>query len=146
MQRSIELNDNRAVFRSRLILDEDLAVRSAGHGGIYRDLGFERLALIEGYQAISADPEQLLQPSTARGSLRQLAVTRDRAGERAVPVPASAAAQPVARSGQLGQASLFLDSATGPSDVSFNEFTPLFDLGSAAHPGIRGHRWQRYLG
>ncbi len=53
MQRSIALNDNRAIFRSRLLLDEDLAVRSAGLGGIYRNLGFERLALIEGYQAIA---------------------------------------------------------------------------------------------
>ena len=29
MQTSITLNDNRAVYRSRLLLDEDLAARSA---------------------------------------------------------------------------------------------------------------------
>jgi hypothetical protein len=39
IQKSIELNDNRAVFRSRLMLDEDLAVRSASLGRVYSDLG-----------------------------------------------------------------------------------------------------------
>ena len=32
LQQSIALNDNRAVYRSRLLLDEDLASRSAGVG------------------------------------------------------------------------------------------------------------------
>jgi hypothetical protein len=46
LQKSIELNDNRAVFRSRLLLDQDLAARSASLGRIYNDLGFQQLALI----------------------------------------------------------------------------------------------------
>ena len=37
VQKSIELNDNRAVYRSRLLLDQDLATRGADLAGIYRD-------------------------------------------------------------------------------------------------------------
>ncbi|UCE79854.1 MAG: FecR domain-containing protein, partial [Nitrospiraceae bacterium] len=35
MQKAIELNDNRAIYRSKLLLDEDLAARSAGLARIY---------------------------------------------------------------------------------------------------------------
>jgi tetratricopeptide (TPR) repeat protein len=56
LQRSIELNDNRAVFRSRLLLDQDLATRGADLAGIYRDLGFDQAALDEGYKSVNSDP------------------------------------------------------------------------------------------
>lgn len=56
IQRSIELNDNRAPFRSRLLLNEDLAARGAGLGRIFRDLGFERLGLPVGSASLAADP------------------------------------------------------------------------------------------
>jgi tetratricopeptide (TPR) repeat protein len=56
LQKSIDLNDNRAVYRSRFLLDSDLAARSASLGRIYRDLGFERLALVEGWKSSSSDP------------------------------------------------------------------------------------------
>ena len=56
LQRSISLNDNRAVYRSRLLLDEDLAARSASLGRIYDDLGFQQLALVEGWKSVNADP------------------------------------------------------------------------------------------
>ena len=48
IQKAIELNDNRAVYRSSLQLDSDLAARSANLGRIYSDLGFQQLALVEG--------------------------------------------------------------------------------------------------
>jgi tetratricopeptide (TPR) repeat protein len=41
MQKAISLNDNRAVYRSRLLLDDDLAARSASLGRIFSDLGFQ---------------------------------------------------------------------------------------------------------
>ena len=56
LQRAIELNDNRAVYRSRLLLDEDLAARSASLGRIYDDLGFRQLALAEGSKSVNTDP------------------------------------------------------------------------------------------
>jgi hypothetical protein len=40
LQKAIELNDNRAVYRSRLLLDSDLAARSAALARIYSDFGF----------------------------------------------------------------------------------------------------------
>ena len=45
MQKAIELNDDRAVYRSKLLLDSDLAARSASLARIYTDLGFQDLAL-----------------------------------------------------------------------------------------------------
>ena len=56
LQQSIALNDNRAVYRSRLLLDSDLAARSASLARIYQDLGFEQLALVEGWKSLDADP------------------------------------------------------------------------------------------
>ncbi len=56
MQRSIELNDNRAVYRSRFLLDQDEAARSASLARIYDDLGFQQRALVEGWISVNADP------------------------------------------------------------------------------------------
>ena len=56
MQKAIELNDNRAVYRSRLLLDSDLAARSAALGQIYNDLGFQQLGLVEGWKSVNTDP------------------------------------------------------------------------------------------
>jgi tetratricopeptide (TPR) repeat protein len=56
LQRSIERNNNRAVYRSHLLLDQDLATRSADVAGIYRDLGFDQAALVEGYKSANTDP------------------------------------------------------------------------------------------
>src|SRR5260221_2337623 len=39
LERSKELNENRSVFRSRLLLDQDQAVRGANLAAIYRDAG-----------------------------------------------------------------------------------------------------------
>ena len=59
VQKSIELNDNRAVYRSRLLLDQDLATRGADLAGIYRDLGFNQAALDQGYKSVNTDPSNL---------------------------------------------------------------------------------------
>ncbi len=56
MHQAIELNDNRGVYRSDLLLDEDLAARSASLGRIYNDLGFQQLGLVEGWKSVSEDP------------------------------------------------------------------------------------------
>ncbi|NND71542.1 MAG: TonB-dependent receptor [Rhodothermales bacterium] len=56
LQQSIELNDNRAVYRSRLALDEDLAVRGASITRIYENLGFNQLAQIEASRSLRLDP------------------------------------------------------------------------------------------
>ena len=56
LQSSIERNNNRAVYRSRLRLDEDLAARGTELSRIYSDLGFEELALVEGWKSLDVDP------------------------------------------------------------------------------------------
>ena len=55
-QRAIRLNNNRAVYRSRLSLDGDRAVRGTHLSRIYGDLGFEQLALAEGWKSVDLDP------------------------------------------------------------------------------------------
>ena len=56
LQKSIALNDNRAVYRSRFLLDQDNASRNANLGGIYQDLGFEQLAVQQGIKSINKNP------------------------------------------------------------------------------------------
>ena len=56
LQKSIDLNDNRGVYRSRLLLDEDLAARAATLGRIYNEVGFTELGLQEGWQSVNRDP------------------------------------------------------------------------------------------
>src|SRR5207249_320393 len=46
LQASIARNDNRAVYRSRLLLDQDRAVRGSDLARIYNDLGFDHLGLV----------------------------------------------------------------------------------------------------
>lgn len=126
LQTSIQLNDNRAIYRSRLQLDEDLATRSASLGRIFNDLDFQHLALVEGYKSLDRD-------STNYSAHRLLADNY--------------AAKPrheIARVNELLQAQLFqplnltpiqarlaetntafFDGA-GPATLAFNEFNPLF--------------------
>jgi tetratricopeptide (TPR) repeat protein len=56
VQKSIELNNNRAVYRSKLLLDQDLATRSVSLARIFDDLGFQQLALVEGWKSVNLDP------------------------------------------------------------------------------------------
>ena len=56
LEKSIALNDKRAVYRSRFLLDEDQAARSVNQARIYRDLGFDQLALVEAYKSLAVDP------------------------------------------------------------------------------------------
>lgn len=56
LQTSVELNDNRAVYRSRFLLDQDLASRGASVGAIYQSLGFPRLAELEAWKSLSINP------------------------------------------------------------------------------------------
>jgi Tfp pilus assembly protein PilF len=48
-------NDNRSLFRSRLMLDEDLAVSSANLASIYRDAGMTDVSVREASRAVTYD-------------------------------------------------------------------------------------------
>jgi outer membrane receptor protein involved in Fe transport len=54
LRQSIQRNDNRHVFRSRLLLDEDRAVRGANLASLYRDAGMEEVARREAARAVDA--------------------------------------------------------------------------------------------
>lgn len=56
LQKSIELNENRAVYRSKLLLDEDLATRDTSLARVYEDLGFDQLAQIEASKSLTLNP------------------------------------------------------------------------------------------
>ena len=55
LERSEELNDNRSVYRSGLLLDQDQAVRSANLARIYQEAGMDNVALREASRAVSYD-------------------------------------------------------------------------------------------
>lgn len=55
LEKSQDLNDNRSVYRSRLLLDQDRAVRSANLATIYRDAGMTDVGMREASRAVSRD-------------------------------------------------------------------------------------------
>src|SRR5260370_41579921 len=55
LEQSKTLNDNRSVFRSRLLLDQDQAVRGANLASIYRDAGMFDRSVQEASRAVNYD-------------------------------------------------------------------------------------------
>lgn len=55
-EQSIALNDNRAVYRSRLLLDDDLAVRNSNIGATYAELGLRDVARAHASRSLAANP------------------------------------------------------------------------------------------
>ena len=93
LQRSISLNDNRAVYRSRLLLDEDLAARSASLGTDLRRPGIPAAGPRGRVEVGQHRPGELLRAPVPGGLLRRAAPARDRPGKRAAAVAAAPADQ-----------------------------------------------------
>ncbi|MEO5802820.1 MAG: FecR domain-containing protein [Verrucomicrobiota bacterium] len=55
LEKSQELNDNRRVYRSQFLLDQDRAVRSASLAAIYRDAGMTDVSVREASRAVTDD-------------------------------------------------------------------------------------------
>ncbi len=55
LEQSQALNDNRSLFRSQMLLDQDKAVRSANLAGVYRDAGMSEVATREAARAVTYD-------------------------------------------------------------------------------------------
>jgi len=55
LEKSQSLNDNRSVYRSQLLLDQDQAVRSANLAAMYRDDGMFDVAVREASRAVNYD-------------------------------------------------------------------------------------------
>ena len=56
LEKSKELNDNRRIFRSKLLLDQDRAVRGANLASVYRDAGMTEYSVREATKAVNSDP------------------------------------------------------------------------------------------
>jgi tetratricopeptide (TPR) repeat protein len=127
MEKAIELNDNRAVYRSKLLLDSDLAARSASIARIYTDLGFQDLALVEGWKSVNTDPSDF---SGHRFLADSYSVLPRHEIARVSELLQSQLLQPLNMTPiqpRLAESNLFLISAQGPANLSFNEFNPLFN-------------------
>ncbi len=125
-QKAIELNDNRAVYRSRLLLDSDLAARSASLGRIYRDLGFEQVALVEGWRSVNTDPSdysghRLLADSYLALPRHEIARVSELLQSQLLQPLNATPVQP-----SLAESNLLILEGAGPSAQAFNEFNPLF--------------------
>jgi len=127
MQKAIELNDNRLVYRSRLLLDSDLAARSASLARIYTDLGFQQLALVEGWKSVNTDPSNY---SAHRFLADSYQVLPRHEIARVSELLQSQLLQPLNMTPiqpHLAESNLLLISGLGPARLSFNEFNPLFN-------------------
>lgn len=127
LQTSIELNENRAVYRSQTLLDHDRAARGASLARIYNDLGFQQAGLNEAAAALTLDPGN----SAAHRFLADVYVSQPRLE--------------IARASELLQAQLLQEvninpiqpsllendfdilTRGGPARPGFNEYTALFD-------------------
>jgi tetratricopeptide (TPR) repeat protein len=127
LEKSIALNDNRFVYRSRLLLDQDLATRGTSLARIYDDLGFEQLGVNEAAQALTLDPAN----SAAHRFLSDLYVGKPRLeAARVSELLQAQMLQPVGRNPiqpSLAFTDLNTVARSGPAQVTFNEFTPLFN-------------------
>lgn len=134
LRASVALNDNRAVYRSRLLLDQDLAARSAAQGRVYRDLGFGELALRKGWKSVATDPadfsgHRLLADSYSTLPRHEIARVNELLQSQLLQPLNVTPIQP-----QLGDANLFILDSAGPATIAFNEFNPLFNRNRlAAH-------------
>jgi tetratricopeptide (TPR) repeat protein len=127
IQKSIELNDNRAVYRSKLLLDQDEAGRSSSLARIYDNLGFEQRALVETAKSLSFDPfnhsaHRFLSDTYANIPRHEAARVSELLQAQLMQPVNINPVQP-----HLAVADLNIITNTGPASVGFNEFTPLME-------------------
>jgi hypothetical protein len=127
LQRSIFLNDNRAVYRSRLALDQDRAARGASLGRIYDDLGFIQLASARRPGRSPSIPATALAHRFLSDIYRgQRRVEGARVSELLqAQMLQDISVNPVQPS--LAETNLDIVTAGGPAEAGLNEFTPLFE-------------------
>lgn len=127
LEKSIELNDNRAVYRSRLLLDEDRAARSASLARIYGDLGFERLAVLEAAKSLNEDvanhsAHRFLSDAYARLDRHEIARVSELLQAQLLQPLNINPVQP-----RLAFPELNILSSLGPAESAYNEYFPLFE-------------------
>nr|MCH9664844.1 FecR domain-containing protein [Gammaproteobacteria bacterium] len=127
IQKSIELNDNRAVYRSKLLLDQDQAGRGSSLARIYDNLGFEKHALMETAKSLSFDPanhsaHRFLSDAYTQIPRHEIArVSELLQAQLLQPINVNPV-QP-----RMAVADLNIITNTGPAVAGFNEFAPLME-------------------
>jgi tetratricopeptide (TPR) repeat protein len=123
---SIRLNGRRAVYRSRLLLDEDLAARNASLARTFLEVDLREAALSQAASSLAVDPGS----ASAHRFLSDV-----KAGEprheitRASELLQAQLRQPLSATplqAQLSNDRLFSLQSEGPNAVGFNEFGSLF--------------------
>jgi tetratricopeptide (TPR) repeat protein len=126
-QKAIELNDNRAIYRSKLLLDSDLAARQSSLARIYNNLGFQQRGLVEGWQSVNTDPSnfsahRFLSDSYAALPRHEIARVSELLQSQLLQPINITPIQP-----RLAESNLFLIGSQGPSTAGFNTYNPLFN-------------------
>jgi len=134
-QKAIELNDNRAIYRSKLMLDSDLAARSAAIARVYSNLGFQQRALLEGWSSVNSDPtnfsaHRFLADSYSVLPRRDIARVSELLQSQLLQPTNITPIQP-----RQAESNLFLVAAQGPAGQSFNEFNTIFNRNRLAVQG-----------
>lgn len=127
IQKSIELNDNRAVYRSKFLLDRDEAARGSSLARIFENLGFERRAVMETAKSLSFDPAN---HSAHRFLSDTYANTPRHEAARVSELLQAQLLQPINVNPvqpHMAVADLNIITGTSPSAVGFNEFAPLME-------------------
>lgn len=126
LETSAALNDQRAVYRSRLLLDKDQAARGTSVARAYNDAGFADTAVIEAGRSLVTDPANA---SAHRFLADSYLGVRRREIARVSELTQALMLQdlnlnPIQPSSS--EANLNIVTAGGPASAGFNEFTPLF--------------------
>lgn len=124
---SIEKNDNRAIYRSRYMLDSDTAARNASLASIYLDLGFDEQAQMLAGESLTKDPMDFAAHKFYAESLfnnHQVDATRVSEilqAQLLQPVTAN----PIRPS--LAESDLNVPDIAGPTHISLNEYNSVFN-------------------
>lgn len=127
METAISLNGNRAVNRSKQMLDSDRAARGAALGRIYNEVGFTPRALVHAWNALADDPgdytaHRLLADSYNALPRSDFARISEMLQAQLLQPINITPVQP-----RLTESSQLLAGNLGPSALSLNEFNPVFE-------------------
>jgi predicted Zn-dependent protease len=127
LEASIERNDNRAVYRGRLLLDEDRAARGTSLARVYGNLGFDRLGIKESAESLATDPtnasaHRFLSDTYRAQSRREIARVSELLQAQMLQDININPIQP-----SIASTSLSIVTSGGPTEAGFNEFTPLYE-------------------
>ncbi|MDZ7924439.1 MAG: FecR domain-containing protein [Marinagarivorans sp.] len=133
LQTSKQLNDNRAVYRSRFLLDNDIAAKNANLTNVYLDLNIEQVAEAQAGLAATQTPTEFANHRAASLAYRQdnnaQVLQKNEATLTRLLQPIGAQALPVG----VGQPAIIAYGWLSPSEIGTNEYSSLF-----AKRGING--------